>query len=154
MKILIALDIHKQADPLLSAALSWLEGRTDIDKIDLVHAFDLAPATGAGWGESIVWHDVLPQWERAHAKARADLEALLAKIPEKQRGMAMLPLGGPDRMVPRMSSRYDLVIVGTHQHQGLKRMWLGSHAERLVRRSDAPVLVVPLKNRELQDGSP
>lgn len=36
----------------------------------------------------------------------------------------------------------DLVVMGTHGHTGLKRIFLGSLAERLTRHSPAPVLVV------------
>ncbi len=34
----------------------------------------------------------------------------------------------------------DLVIVGTHGRKGLEKMWLGSVAERVVRRSPCPTL--------------
>ena len=34
----------------------------------------------------------------------------------------------------------DLVIVGTHGRKGLEKMWLGSVAERVVRRSPCPAL--------------
>ncbi len=36
----------------------------------------------------------------------------------------------------------DLVIIGTHGRTGLKRLWLGSVAENVLRHSDRPVLAV------------
>jgi nucleotide-binding universal stress UspA family protein len=39
----------------------------------------------------------------------------------------------------------DLIVVGTHSRTGLDRLLMGSVAEYVVRHSDVPVLVVPLK---------
>jgi nucleotide-binding universal stress UspA family protein len=38
--------------------------------------------------------------------------------------------------------KIDLVVMATHGYHGLKRMWLGSTAEEVVRRSPCPVLTV------------
>lgn len=42
----------------------------------------------------------------------------------------------------RKDESYDLVVVGTHGHTGLKHVLLGSVAERIVRHSPVPVLAV------------
>jgi nucleotide-binding universal stress UspA family protein len=39
----------------------------------------------------------------------------------------------------------DLVIIGTHSRSGLDRLLMGSVAEHVVRHSEVPVLVVPLR---------
>ena len=36
----------------------------------------------------------------------------------------------------------DLIVLTTHGHTGLKHVWLGSTAERVVRHAKCPVLVV------------
>ena len=42
----------------------------------------------------------------------------------------------------------DLIIVGTHGRKGLEKMWLGSVAERVVRRSPCPSLTCnPYRDR-------
>ena len=43
---------------------------------------------------------------------------------------------------------YDLIVVGTHGRAGVLHLLLGSTAERLIRLSPVPVLVVPPKARE------
>lgn len=42
----------------------------------------------------------------------------------------------------------DLIVLTTHGHTGLKRFWLGSTAERVVRRAHCPVLSVRERSRE------
>ncbi len=42
---------------------------------------------------------------------------------------------------------YDLIVVGTHGRAGVLHLLLGSTAERLIRLSPVPVLVVPPKAR-------
>jgi len=44
---------------------------------------------------------------------------------------------------------YDLIVVGTHGRAGVLHLLVGSTAERLIRLSPVPVLVVPPKGRGL-----
>jgi nucleotide-binding universal stress UspA family protein len=44
----------------------------------------------------------------------------------------------------------DLVVLGTHSRTGIDRLLMGSIAEDVVRHSDVPVLVVPLRESESQ----
>ncbi|MDF2433467.1 MAG: hypothetical protein JWP44_3098 [Mucilaginibacter sp.] len=39
----------------------------------------------------------------------------------------------------------DLIVIGTHSRHGLDRLLMGSVAEHVVRHSEVPVLVVPMK---------
>ena len=49
----------------------------------------------------------------------------------------------------------DIVVMSTHGHTGLKRLFLGSNAERVVQHSGAPVLVVRQGEPEFaDDGKP
>jgi nucleotide-binding universal stress UspA family protein len=49
----------------------------------------------------------------------------------------------------------DLVVMSTHGRTGLKRLFLGSNAERVVQHSESPVLVVRQSEREfVADGKP
>ncbi len=46
----------------------------------------------------------------------------------------------------------DLIVMSTHGRTGLKRIFLGSNAERVVQHSSSPVLVVRQAEQELPDG--
>ena len=50
------------------------------------------------------------------------------------------PFEGICRTAQRLSA--DLIVLTTHGYTGLKRVWLGSTAERTVRHASCPVLVV------------
>jgi len=40
----------------------------------------------------------------------------------------------------------DLIVIGTHNRTGIDRLLMGSVAEHVVRHSEVPVLVVPMKS--------
>lgn len=46
----------------------------------------------------------------------------------------------------------DLIVIATHGHTGLKRVWLGSTAERVVRHAPCPVLTVPTRELPRRPG--
>jgi nucleotide-binding universal stress UspA family protein len=52
--------------------------------------------------------------------------------------------GRPDRAIVKRveDGEFDLVVIGSHGRDGVARVLLGSVAERVVRRSPIPVLVV------------
>lgn len=48
----------------------------------------------------------------------------------------------PAEAILEASGAFDLVVMGTHGRRGPSRWWLGSVAERVIRVTDTPVLVV------------
>ncbi len=76
--------------------------------------------------------ETLEVW-RADAEERAALPV---------RGCVLV--GDPAAEIARLvgDEGYDLAIVGTHGRTGLSRLFLGSVAERVLRRAPIPVLVV------------
>lgn len=92
--------------------------------------------------------------------ALADLEKTMAmwrNEAERLVGRAVLATvlpGDPAGEIARLAREhgFDLVVVGTHGRRGLKRLVLGSVAERLVREAPCAVLVlrrgVPTEARE------
>lgn len=55
--------------------------------------------------------------------------------------------GKPFYEIARLAGEHgaDLIVIATRGHTGLKRVWLGSTAERVVRHAPCPVLTVPAR---------
>jgi len=91
--------------------------------------------------------------ERQRAQARTAAERELTKFarrfvqsPQQVRFVE----DSPATAIVEASRRADLIVMGTHGRRGPSRWWLGSVAERVVRESSVPVLVV----RAVADGAP
>lgn len=87
-----------------------------------------------------------PQYEQVKADRRAIVEDCANELTE--RGIttrSTVETGIPYEKVLESVSEYDvdLVVMGTHGRTGVERYLLGSVTEKVVRRSDAPVLTIP-----------
>lgn len=122
----------------------------------LAPAGQLAAATGAEvvlvraepWLSSMVpVYGYLPDIDRmdtdAAAEAKAYLEGVRGRLPEGVRVETIVLRGAPSDMLVKFAlhERVDLVVMATHGRGGLRRLVVGSSADRMVR-SGAPVLLV------------
>jgi K+-sensing histidine kinase KdpD len=84
--------------------------------------------------------------ERARMLSVRAIEASLQRLGAVKITAAIAhgAIGEPATEIVRFASAVDadLVVVGSHSRQGLDRFFLGSVAEKVVRRSGCPVLVV------------
>ena len=76
--------------------------------------------------------------------ARQELNALVAKTPAGVPVDIAIKVGIPWHCIVDFAAEYpiDLVVMSTHGRSGLKHLWLGSVAERVVQHAPCPVLVV------------
>ena len=84
--------------------------------------------------------------------AEVDLK-WLAETRSKSTGMNMSAVvrdGMPFKEICHVAETLsaDLIVLTTHGYTGLKHVWLGSTAERVVRHAHCPVLAVRKRNRE------
>lgn len=63
-------------------------------------------------------------------------------VPEPKRHIIIDCCGSPAQFIVEQSGKFDLIVMGTHGHTGLRHAHLGSVAERVVRGSHCNVLVV------------
>lgn len=106
-------------------------------KITLVHVWSVPMPIYAG---ALSWPaDGL---ERA---ARAALEDAATKLKARYpKCGAMLAAGFPSDAILATAAEegVDMIVLGTHGRRGVQRVFLGSVAERVLRRSPVPVLTV------------
>lgn len=84
--------------------------------------------------------DIYPLLEDEAKKA-------VSQVQEEGRKMGVkvstrIERGSPAAVIAKDSAEYDLVVMGTLGRSGVSKMLLGSVAERVVRLSQCPVLVV------------
>jgi nucleotide-binding universal stress UspA family protein len=94
-----------------------------------------------------------PHWrEQQENCARSYLERIATRL--RSRGVSVateiITARGVGEQVLGLANRLsaDLIVVGTHAARGMERLLLGSVADKVIRGSTQPVLVVPT----LQEG--
>ena len=141
--ILVATDFGEPAQHALESAIGL--ARATNAKITLLHVFYIArPA-----------YDVLvalPIAELA-GQARTALETALARAKERYpQCESLFQTGEPAEQIVESAKQLgaDLVVLGTHGRHGLPRMLLGSVAEKVVRTSPVPILVIPIEGSDVR----
>lgn len=141
MRALLAIDIFEPGhQDLIDDAVGW--ARKMSATLDLGYVDGMSYVRPAILDQQL--RDVLDsEMERLKAARESQLEELVKSLPEAVRGAGRYRYDYPAvEAFLKMSEGYDLVLVGTHGRQGLARMVLGSFAEKIVRRCEAPTLVL------------
>lgn len=140
--IVCAIDFSEHADRALEHALAL--GKRLGAKVVAVHAWQL-PVYAVPDGVAVFGPEVV-------AEITDGLQKQLAKVLETHRkeGVTLegkLVAGAPVEAVLDVAkeSGADYVVIGTHGRTGVARLVIGSVAERMVRLSPIPVVVVPTK---------
>ena len=89
-------------------------------------------------------HDQLREVERHRAQARRDAQRFLEQYVRASAPSAAASLvdGPAVEAILAAAAHHDFLVLGTHGRRGPGRWWLGSVAERVVRDSPVPALVV------------
>lgn len=138
----VALDID--ADNALDMARSTLRWVRPGDSITFVY-IDETPNTAGLFLDPAIATLAAEAHQKALDTHRALLEALVDELRPEAEGIeltAKLREGDPVEALVEEGSACDAMMINTHGRRGLRRFWLGSVAERLVRLAVVPVLVL------------
>jgi len=142
--IVCAIDFSEHSDHALEHALAL--GKRLGGKVVAVHAWQL-PVYAVPDGVAVFGPEVV-------SEITDGLQKQLAKSLEAHRAAGVtlegkLVAGAPVEAVLDVAKEAgaDYVVIGTHGRTGLARMVIGSVAERMVRLSPVPVIVVPTKKK-------
>lgn len=163
MRVLIALDDSEQAQGVVTALAPWLR-RTEVD-VHLVSVVDMShvrtaavagepfyqPSPGVGTRPAI--QQPPPRAVESHGqaleRARTEREEALLRLASGElEGLSVQVHVLSDDDTASAIAKYgpeieaDMIAVGTHGRSGLTRALMGSVAEKIVRQSELPVIVV------------
>ncbi len=150
--VLIPLDGSTLAEQALAPALSL--GGAEQGEFTLLRvipailpaAYD--PIGGRGSGVHLSWHQQLHEWKaRLEIEALAYLEQLAARMRARSLNvrtqLVAHELPANAILETAQSLGADVIALTTRGHGGLKRLFLGSVADKVIRGADIPVLICP-----------
>lgn len=139
-KILIAVDSSEYS---MEAAKKGLELAHQLHaKAALLYVVDLSKSMGS------VDAGITP--EMAKTILIKEVEETLDQLAAMYNGkelMKFMPEGLPQDTILKTAQTWeaDLIVMGTHGRTGLRHLFVGSVAEHIIRKSNIPVMVVPLR---------
>ena len=111
-------------------------------KLTIVHVWQMTPLStvGAEYGMPDL---IVAIEDAARAQLADEMKRVSAVVPQVE---SELRSGVAWEQIVEAATRHsaDLLIVGTHGRTGLRHVFLGSVAEKVVRTSPVPVLTIPL----------
>jgi nucleotide-binding universal stress UspA family protein len=147
MKILVPVDYSEHSRTVLAFARKLAEGLGG--QITIAHVWETEPKVPSGMKVTTPEGRTCTVAELIEEEAEAAMKAFLGECGVSTAdGLGTCILSGSAaEAIVREAERghYDLVVMGTEGRGGIGRVLLGSVAERVLRTSRVPVLVVPLK---------
>lgn len=140
VRILLALDLAEDVEPLVGA-VAPIAARLGAP-VDLLTVHDV-PRMAAFPEAPGLYAALARHAEDARGEMTHRLEALLRdRFPPENQGIAYVDDGPAVLGILERAPGSDLVVVGTHARDGSAHAGIGAVAERVLRRSDRPVLVL------------
>ena len=143
LKILVGYDFSAASD----AALRWVNQLGEIEKLQATVLYSNWPPDEA---RRLGYEGPLPlagNPEKIQKNLERDLKKRVARFLPKHKANAIVEpgWGTPEGYLFEMASRQkvDLIVVGTHQRQGLGRVLLGSVSRAVLHHAKVSVAVVP-----------
>lgn len=145
MRALVAVDLFGEATDTVVRAVEWAHHMDAT--LDLVYA-DTYYERADFIRDAQLREMVFREWDDYRVRFRTQLDMLQLRIPKALRGRTIVREGRPGDVLLELAPDYDVVMVATHGRTGLERLVMGSVAEKFVRLSPVPVLVIHPKDAE------
>ena len=153
-RILVPVDFSPHSDRALryAARLAALLGAS----VELIHVVDNPFASGA-WTSEVYVPNLPEMLQSLIADANKRLTPLKSMVASEKVNVETNVLTGQPAYTITDHARsggFDLIVMGTHGRTGFSHMFMGSVAERVVRRAPCPVLTVRETATPEETGSP
>ena len=140
MKVLIAADGSNHSLAALNAFLSRRAWFRDVPAVELVHVHAPIPyPRAAAWAGK---EAVDRYYDEESELALKPAEAILTRQGVPFRPVKLVGDAAREIIGHAAASDCDLIVMGTHGNTGFKHLFMGSQAERVVRRAPCDVLTV------------
>lgn len=132
--VVVPIDFSDESAETISTALEFVEEPADVHVIHVLFALDAA-------GPGVVWGAV--DNESREKTVRSHLDQLL-KDNDISGVTTAVKVGDAGLSITEYAREYgaDLIVIPSHGFHGMKRLLLGSVAERVIRHANCPVLVL------------
>jgi nucleotide-binding universal stress UspA family protein len=141
--ILVALDLSKDAEAILDPVVTW--ARTTGAALTLVHVVELVFENGHPGVPGPILPDArLQEVSRATAQERLDrIAARLRRLGVMVATKVIIGAAAAGGLLDLLrEDEFDLIAMTTHGHGGMQRLLLGSVADKVIRGTTKPVLVL------------
>lgn len=139
MRLVLAIDLNEHAEGLLAEGRAWAERLGA--KLDLVYVDEHSYNVYLVQDPAV--RTVLDrEWAKIREQQKAKIEGLRGLLPEPLRGEAVVRTGRASEEIAEVAKGADAVLIATHGRRGIAHALLGSVAERVVRLSPVPVIVL------------
>ena len=99
-------------------------------------------------------------WDKLKVTMQEDLDKkyndqYLSQIKDKTKVKIVTKSGREDKEILKFARKenIDIIVIGTHGRTGIEHVFIGSVAEKIVRRSPIPVFIIPCKKKSGFDSS-
>ena len=140
--ILLGIDFNDQENYLIEKAVKWAK-HFDA-KLWILHVADPEPEfVGFGVGPQYIRDALANELKKEH---RALYEYANAIKEQGVNAEGLLIKGGTTEMILKEAEKLDidLIIIGHHEHSILYKLFFGSVASAVVRKTKIPVLLIPV----------
>ncbi len=150
-RILIAIDSETSSEEVASGALQLVEQlHTEVAIVSVVETPAVMnqadmPIPSYGFNENLTSEmeieDIL------HKNFEIANTRLISKLFFNHKVVTFIEEGSPYEAILRVAEEWnaDLIVVGTNGRTGLAHLMIGSVAEKVIRHSEIPVFVIPIK---------
>ena len=145
-KVLFCTDFSKISDCAFDYAFGI--AKRDEGVLYILHAIPMTPQQ-----YNLETYFTKEQLDKIKATLQEDLEKMfndkyLNHIKDKTKVKIVTESGREDEKILEFAQRekIDIIVIGTHGRTGIEHVFLGSVAEKIIRRSPIPVFVIPCKD--------
>jgi len=146
-KVLFCTDFSESSDCAFDYAFGI--AKRDEGVLYILHVISVIPH--ASYIDNYMTKDY---WDELKITMQQDIDKkydhYLCQIRDKRKVKTVTRSGREDEEILKFvrSEKIDIIVIGTHGRTGIEHVFVGSVAEKIIRRSPIPVFIIPCKKKD------